>query len=111
MRQHHAACFLCRLSAAVSAQNINQMTRWVNTKEEHCSKIIELISTYCLCQRVKPVGAQGSPFTSESDYMDALKAHHMVMVNAMKAKQTVDVAQADALEHAVGDFSKMYIKA
>ena len=25
------------------ALNINQMTRWVNTKEEHCSKIITLV--------------------------------------------------------------------
>ena len=30
------------------------------------------------------------------------------MVHAMKAKQTVDVAGADALEHAVEDFAKMY---
>jgi hypothetical protein len=28
----------------------------------------------------------------------------------MKAKQTVDAAGADALEHAVGDMSKMYLK-
>ena len=27
---------------------------------------------YCLCQRVKPVGAPGSPFTNEKDFMDAL---------------------------------------
>lgn len=49
----------------MSAQSFNQMTRWVNTKEEHCSKIIELISTYCLCQRVKPFGADKSPFKSK----------------------------------------------
>ena len=30
---------------------------------------------------------------------------------AMKAKQTVDVAQCDTLEHAVEDFSKMYLPA
>jgi hypothetical protein len=28
----------------------------------------------------------------------------------MKAKQNVDVTAADALEHAVADFAKMYIK-
>jgi len=99
------------LGAAMSAQNFNQMTRWVNTKEEHASKIITLISEYCLCQRVKPVGAPGSPFTEEKDYLDAVKAHHFVMVAAMKAKQTVDVAQSDALEHAVGDWCKMYLPA
>ena len=42
--------------------------------------------------------------------MDALKAHHAVMQCAMKAKHTVDVAGADALEHAVESFSKMYTK-
>ena len=33
------------------------------------------------------------------------------LVAAMKAKQTVDPAQCDALEHAVEDFSKMYLPA
>jgi len=97
------------LSAAPSAQNFNQMTRWVNTKEEHASKIITQIAEYCLAQRVKPVGAAGSPFTEEKDFLDALVAHHAVMQCAMKAKQTVDVAACDALEHAVGDFGKMYL--
>ena len=87
------------------------MTRWVNTKEEHCGKIITTISEYCLCQRVKPIGAPGCPFGSEGDFMDALKAHHAVMTNAMKAKQTVDVAQCDALEAAVAEFAKMYLPA
>merc|ERR1712134_180312 len=92
------------LSATMNALNINQMTRWVNTKEEHASKIITLMSEYCLCQRVKPVSDPKTPFQKEEDFMDALKAHHAVMVQAMKAKQTVDPAQCDALEHAVGDF-------
>ena len=97
------------LSAAMSAQNFNQMTRWVNTKEEHAGKIMTTISDYCLAQRCKIHGTQGSPFATDQDYIDALKAHHAVMVAAMKTKQTVDVAACDALEHAVGDFSKMYL--
>ena len=60
-------------SAGLTAQSINQVTRWVNTKEEHAKKIIDLMANYCLCQRVKPVGAPGSPFTTEKDYLDALK--------------------------------------
>ena len=97
------------LSGAGSAQAFNQMTRWVNTKEEHASKIMTTISEYCLAQRCKIFGTAGSPFKTETDYIDALKAHHAVMVAAMKTKQTVDVAAADALEHAIGDFSKMYL--
>jgi ubiquitin-small subunit ribosomal protein S27Ae len=96
-------------TAGLTAQSINQITRWVNTKEEHCKKIITLIAEYCLCQRVKPVGAPGCPFATEKDYIDALKAHHAVMTTAMKAKQTVEVSGADALDHAVGDFAKMYV--
>jgi len=98
------------LAANMNAQNFNQMTRWVNTKEEHCSKIITQISEYCLCQRVKPVGAPQSPFTAEEDFMNALKAHHAVMVAAMKAKQTVDVSAGANLDAAIDLCCKMYIK-
>jgi len=97
------------LSADFSALKFNQMTRWVNTKEEHACKIITEVSEYCLCQRVKPFGADKCPFASQQDYIDALQAHHAVMTCAMKAKQSVDTAAADALEHAVEDFAKMYL--
>jgi len=86
-----------------NAQDLNQIVRWINTKEEHASKIITTVSEYCLCQRVKK-----EVFASESDYTDVLKAHHAVMQAAMKCKQTVDEAAAHGLEHAVGDFEKMY---
>jgi len=96
-------------AAGLTAQNLNQITRWVNTKEDHCSKIIDEIANYCLCQRVKPASAPKSPFKTDQDYVDALKAHHAVMQCAMKAKQSVDVARSDELDHAVDDFSKMYL--
>jgi len=92
----------------LDALSINQMTRWVNTKEEHCSKLITLISEYCLCQRVKPVGDPKTPFKSEDEYVEALKSHHAVMAKAVKCKQTVDPANADALLAAVEETSKMY---
>eukprot|EP00440_Ansanella_granifera_P008124 gb/GFBE01008791.1/.p1 GENE.gb/GFBE01008791.1/~~gb/GFBE01008791.1/.p1 ORF type:complete len:105 (+),score=42.84 gb/GFBE01008791.1/:1-315(+) len=98
------------LSATINPLNINQMTRWVNTKEEHASKIISLVSEYCLCQRVKPVSDPKTPFSSEADYIAALQAHHQVMTAAVKCKQQVDPAIADALDAAVGDMSKMYMK-
>ena len=93
------------LPGASSAQELNQMVRWINTKEEHASKIIKLIAEYCLCQRVKK-----EVFESDKDYTDALQAHHAVMQCAMKCKQSVDNSVVDNLEHAVDDFSKMYIK-
>jgi len=96
-------------AGGMTAQTFNQATRWVNTKEEHCGKIITLMAEYCLCQRVKPVGAPGSPFTCDSDFMDALKAHHAVMQAAMKAKQSSDPAAPEALATAVEGCCKMYM--
>lgn len=93
------------LHATGDLQSLNQIVRWINTKEDHCAKIIAAISEYCLCQRVKK-----EVFSSDGDYVDALKAHHAVMQAAMKAKQTVDPAACDALDHAIADFAKMYIK-
>merc|ERR1711904_76722 len=102
---------ITELSANLTALNINQMTRWVNTKEEHAGKIITLMSEYCLCQRVKPIGDPKTPFKSEADYIAALQAHHKVMTSAVKCKQTVDPANADALEAAATEMSKMYLPA
>jgi hypothetical protein len=45
------------LSADMNPQNFNQMTRWVNTKEEHANKIIHLAADYSLAQRVKAFGS------------------------------------------------------
>merc|ERR1712008_16755 len=92
--------------AAPSLQDMNQIVRWINTKEDHCKKIIATIGEYCLCQRVKK-----EVFENEKDYTDALKAHHAVMQKAMKAKQTMDTAACDALDSAIAEFGLMYTKA
>eukprot|EP00929_Paragymnodinium_shiwhaense_P022582 TRINITY_DN1438_c0_g4_i2.p2 TRINITY_DN1438_c0_g4~~TRINITY_DN1438_c0_g4_i2.p2 ORF type:complete len:160 (-),score=49.76 TRINITY_DN1438_c0_g4_i2:142-621(-) len=97
------------LGANVNPLNFNQMTRWVNTKEEHAGKIIKDMGEYALCQRVKPAGAPKSPFTDDKDYVEALRAHHAVMLAAVTCKQTVDVANAEKLEAAIALAAKMYL--
>lgn len=42
-------------------------------REEHASKIVSLMSEYCLCQRVKSPSDPKSPFTSDADYIAALQ--------------------------------------
>jgi len=88
-----------------TALDYNQMTRWINTKEEHASKIITIVAEYCLCQRVKK-----EIFKCDEDYVEALRAHHAVMSTAMKVKQTVDTSMVDTLDSAVSLFGKMYLK-
>ena len=85
--------------------SLNQTVRWITTKEEHCGKIISLVSEYCLCQRVKrPL------FENEAQYLDALKVHHKVMQAAMKVKQSMNVEACNELDQAIGDLAKMYTK-
>jgi small subunit ribosomal protein S27Ae len=91
-------------TAGLTSQNLNQIVRWINTKEDHCNKIITTISEYCLCQRVKK-----ELFKDEKDYTEALKAHHFAMQSAMKAKQNVTLSFCDALDHDIGDVCKMYL--
>jgi ubiquitin len=98
-------------SGPMSAQVFNQATRWVNTKEEHCSKIITLVGEYCLCQRVKPIGDPKTPFASEEEYIAALQIHHGVMMAAMKAKQSTDPSAVDNLSGALDKLAPIYIKA
>ena len=111
IKQHVAtirkACIqIGELSAANGgALELNQMVRWINTKEDHCCKIITAVGEYCLCQRVKK-----EVFASDADYVEALKSHHSVMQCAMKCKQNVDASFVDALEKSIGIFGKMYTK-
>jgi Nickel-containing superoxide dismutase len=85
--------------------NANQFIRWVVSKEKHADDIISIVSEYCLCQRVKR-----PEFETEKEYLEALKVHHQVLQAAMKAKQSMSLEACDALEHAVSDLSKLYIK-
>mmetsp|Transcript_21585 Transcript_21585/g.47459 ORF Transcript_21585/g.47459 Transcript_21585/m.47459 type:complete len:167 (-) Transcript_21585:66-566(-) len=86
-----------------STQALNQAVRWVMTKEKHCSDIITMVSEYMLCQRVK-----GENFRTKGDYMNALEKHHKVLQAAMKAKQSVDPATAEALDVAISELASIY---
>ena len=85
------------------AQSLNQLTRWVMTKEEHADKIIDRAAHYMLAQRVKEAS-----FPRKEDYHLALELHHKLMQAAMKSKQSVKSEVADALDHAVADVGAMY---
>ena len=92
---------------AHSPQNINQMVRWVNTKEEHASKIMETVSLYFLTQKVKAVPANDDGY---KDYAKKLADHHAVLRAAMKTKQTVDADAVKKLQTAIHMLSHHYME-
>jgi nickel superoxide dismutase len=74
------------LSEKRDALSLNQITRWVMTKENHASKIQHTISDYFLSQRIKMAMKD-----SEDDlYLKQITVLHQNLVLAMKCKQTVE---------------------
>lgn len=94
------------LSSKSDATSRNQTVRWINTKEQHASQIITVISEYFLTQKIKPVGKKNAK--EHARYLDTLADAHAVMRAAMKCKQGVDAAAASALKTAIETFGKRY---
>lgn len=90
------------------AQSFNQRVRWTNTKEEHASRIIEVVSTYFLTQKLKPVKEKAKNKLAYKEYIERLVACHKVMKKAMKTKQTVDPAAVDKLVDAIKTLGALY---
>jgi nickel superoxide dismutase len=87
------------LAGKTDAQDLNQATRWVTTKEDHATNIQNTIAAYFMAQRIK---------MDDPNYGKKLMAAHKVIVMAMKAKQSADPATAKALEQSIFDFYEAY---
>lgn len=92
---------ITRLSAE-EKPDYNQIVRWVNNKDEHAEKITETVTYYFLEQRIKA----SQP---EEKYVAELKVLHAIMVNAMKAKQTVDLQYVEKLRELIHQFEHLYL--
>jgi len=98
---------ITELAGSHTPEAINQSVRWVSTKDEHASRIIDLMANYFLAQRVKPVASGAEGYDA---YLTKLAKHHAVIVAAMKAKQNADMKYADDLSHAVDGIAGYYTK-
>ena len=97
------------------SKKIHQLSRWISTKEQHASRIIDTISNYFLTQRVKkPVNES---FTVKNKkikeskyymYLKTLEDHHLVIVSAMKVKQNSTMEFIQQLQDAVDQFATHY---
>jgi nickel superoxide dismutase len=90
-----------KMTDGPDAQSVNQITRWVATKESHATSTQHVIAQYFMTQRIKP----GDDMKA---YVKKLTAAHAVMVAAMKCKQTADPAAAETLKKTILDFYRAY---
>ena len=87
------------LQSPPDGKTVNQMTRWINTKESHATNTQHIVAQYFLTQRIK---------ADNENYAKQLAAAHKVMVSAMKCKQDVDPATAKTLKEAIYDLYRAY---
>ena len=88
------------LSQQQDAISMNQLTRWIITKEDHASKIQKVVSDYFLTQRIK-AKTEGSEFDT---YVKQTTTLHQILVSAMKCKQTVESGHVDEGFHQIENF-------
>lgn len=90
---------IAELSGKTDAQSNNQLVRWVVNKESHAESVIQTIANYFLTQRIKP---------DQQDYAERLQKHHAVILAAMKAKQSAETKDAEALVEAINAIAPYY---
>ena len=93
------------LAGKSDAQSMNQMIRWVNTKDEHASRIQESVSSYFLAQRIKPKKKGES---GRQKYVNQTLLLQQLIVAAMKCKQNVEQSKCDVASDLVTEFSVSY---
>ena len=86
--------------AELSAQDQQQIARWVSNKESHASKIVDETANYFLAQRIKP-GAE--------HYAEKIELLHHIIVYSMKSKQTTDGKAVKILAEKIAAFKALYL--
>jgi len=89
-----------------AANNVNQLVRWVENKEDHANELSEILTYYFMAQRVKP--AEESDAEAYKDYTKKLVLLHKMQVAAMKCKQTTDLQHVKDLRDLLDKFWVAY---
>ncbi len=92
--------------SAAESKDYNQLVRWVNNKEMHADKIMDIVTEYFMAQRVKLVDS--SDQAGHDKYLKLLEKLHHIQVYAMKCKQTTDLANVNMLKKLVKEFADLY---
>jgi nickel superoxide dismutase len=91
---------------SAEAHNPNQLVRWVVNKEQHAQELQDIVTAYFMAQRIKvPDAMEGDAWT---EYVTRLTLLHRIQVEAMKAKQTTDLAHVEALRGLIAKFRTAY---
>jgi nickel superoxide dismutase len=87
-------------------RNMNQITRWVQNKENHADQLSHIITYYFMAQRLKPADESGS--SDHEYYVTQLTLLHKMLISSMKAKQGTDISEIQRLNELLSEFVKVY---
>ncbi len=88
-----------KLSGEYDPQSLNQLNRWISSKEKHAQNIHDIIAQYFLTQRIKQ---------SSKNYENELITLHQLLISVMKCKQSVNKENIRKSEKLIDDFSQLY---
>ena len=95
------------LAGKSDAQSLNQVSRWVSTKESHAQNAQETILNYFLAQRVR---AKEKGDRDRQKYVDQTLTLHQLIVKMMKCKQTVDQRNCSDAYELLDKFTNLYFE-
>ena len=84
---------------AADAHDYNQIIRWVTNKEDHATKLQQIVSKYFMTQRIA---------MDDDKYPEKIERLHQMLVYGMKCKQTVDLDYVKKLRQVVDEFEALY---
>ncbi|MCF7848935.1 MAG: superoxide dismutase, Ni [Kiritimatiellales bacterium] len=90
-----------------ASPDMNQAVRWVNNKDEHADALSEIVTYYFMAQRIKPVDPKDK--AAQAKYVKNLTLLHGMLVESMKAKQTVDLEHVENLKELIHQFEHSYM--
>ena len=85
---------------------MNQLVRWIMTKDEHAQSIQGTVASYWMAQRIKAPAEPNE--ASLAKYHKQLSLMHGITVAAMKCKQTTDAAHVKTMRELALEFSGTY---
>ena len=95
------------LAGKSDAQSLNQISRWVTTKETHAQNVQETILNYFLAQRVK---AKEKGDKDRQKYVDQTLTLQQLIVKMMKCKQTVNQRNCSDAYELLDRFTNLYLE-
>lgn len=92
--------------SAAEKRDENQIVRWITNKEIHAGLIQDIVSQYFLTQKVKPVAAENE--VDRAGYLKKLELLHRILVQAMKARQSLDLEGIKVLRNLTDELGREF---